>query len=172
MIRAKRSVGVAGRWLAAPAALAIVVLSGACASGGVSTQMANIWREDMGRVTRATLETGLEKIVSKHALQIARTQEASRELYYETIWMDREVVADEEIRGVTHARNRIVLKGRATSATMAGGSVYRITWELENEVSSADAEGWHPDIVPDEVVELFRPVYSDLMLEVRTGLIR
>ncbi len=168
----KRSVGVAGRWLAAPAALAVAVAMGACASGGVSNRMANIWREDMGRVTQATLETGLDKIVSKHALQIARTQHASREIYYETIWMDREVVADEEIRGITHARNRILLKGRALEATMAGGSVYRITWELENEVTSADAEGWHPDIVPEDVVEKFRPIYSDLRLEVRTGLIR
>ncbi len=166
--------GGAGRWFALPAALALVLVTGACASGGILNQMSNVWSEDMGRVTRATLATGLEKIVSKHGLQIARTETegTAREIYYETIWMPRDVVADEEIRGVTHARNRIVLRGRALESTMSRDRVYRVTWELENEVSSIDTEGWHPDPVPGAVVEKFRPIYSDLMLEVRTGLIR
>lgn len=156
---------------AAVAVLACGTLWG-CATGGVASQAREIWREDMGRVTRVTLETGLDKIVRKHALQIARTQDSSREIYYETLWINREVLAEEEARGVTNARNRIVLKGRRLESTMAGAGVYRITWELENEVTEVGVEGWHPDAVPGQVVEEFRPVYSDLMLEVRTGLIR
>lgn len=156
----------------AVAGVLLMPLVAGCASGGVSSRAANMWREDMGRVTRVTLETGLDKIVQKHALQIARTQDSSREIYYETIWMGRDVLADEEVRGVTNARNRILLKGRRLESTMAGAGVYRITWELENEVTTAGVDGWHPDVVPDQVVEDFRPIYSDLMLEVRTGLIR
>ncbi len=148
------------------------LLAAGCATGGVSSRTANLWREDMGRVTRITLEAGLDKIVRKYALQIARRQDSSREIYFETIWTEREVLADEEARGVTHARNRILLKGRRLESTMAGAGVYRITWELENEVTSMGAEGWHPDAVPDGVIEDYRDIYSDLMLEVRTGLIR
>ena len=78
-----------------------------------------------------------------------------------------------EIRHLSvYARNRILLKGRRLESTMGGAGVYRITWEVENEVTSVDVEGWHPDALPGQVVEEFRPVYSDLMLEVRTGLIR
>ncbi len=161
---ARRMLGAGGVLLSLSAA--------GCASGGVSSRSADLWREDMGRVTRATLEAGLDKIVRKHALQIARTQGSSREFYYETVWTRREVLADEEVRGVTHARNRIVLRGYRLESTMAGAGVYRITWELQNEVTTAGVEGWHPDVVPDQVIEDFRPVYSDLMLEVRTGLIR
>lgn len=157
--------------LAAVAVLASGTLWG-CVTGGVASQSREVWREDMGRVTRVTLETGLDKIVRKHALQIARTQDSSREIYYETLWMNREVLAEEEARGVTNARNRILLKGRRLESTMAGAGVYRITWELENEVTEVGVEGWHPDAVPGQVVEEFRPIYSDLMLEVRTGLIR
>ncbi len=159
------------RQLAAGGALLCVIAAG-CATGGVSSQSANLWREDMGRVTRVTLETGLDKIVRKYALQIARTQDSSREIYYETLWTEREVLADEEARGVTHARNRILVKGRRLESTMANDGVYRITWELENEVTSMGAEGWHPDVVPDQVIDDYRDIYSDLMLEVRTGLIR
>ncbi len=147
-------------------------LAAGCASGGVSSRSADQWREDMGRVTRATLEAGLDKIVRKHALQIARMQDSSREFYYETVWTRREVLADEEVRGVTHARNRILVRGHRLESTMGGAGVYRITWELQNEVTTAGVEGWHPDVVPDQVIEDFRPIYSDLMLEVRTGLIR
>ena len=170
-IRAGSGGKIASRVLAAVAMLVGGFAAG-CATGGVSSQSREIWREDMGRVTRATLETGLDKIVRKHALQIARTQDSSREIYYETLWMTREVLAEEEARGVTNARNRILLKGRRLESTMAGAGVYRITWELENEVTAVGVEGWHPDTVPGAVVEEFRPVYSDLMLEVRTGLIR
>lgn len=161
----------ASRALAGVAMLVVGFVAG-CATGGVSSQSREIWREDMGRVTRATLETGLDKVVRKHALQIVRTQDSSREIYYETLWVTREVLAEEEARGVTNARNRILLKGRRLESTMGGAGVYRITWEVENEVTSVGVEGWHPDALPGQVVEEFRPVYSDLMLEVRTGLIR
>ncbi len=142
------------------------VLTVGCASGGVSSQSANHWREDMGRMSSATLNAGLDKIVRKYALQIARRTSSSHEIYYETTWTEREVLAQEQMRGVTHARNRIVLRGRRLM------NVYRVTWDLENETVTAGVEGWHPDPVPDEVVEEFRPIYSDLLLEVRTGVIR
>lgn len=150
----------------------VCVLAAGCATGGVSSQNANLWREDMGRVTRVTLETGLDKIVRKYALQIARRQDSSREIYFETLWGERDVLADEQARGVTHARNRILVKGRRLESTMGGAGVYRITWELENEVTSMGIEGWHPDVVPEQVIADYRDIYSDLMLEVRTGLIR
>ena len=165
---------VGWKWWRVPAlgvTLMCVLIAG-CATGGVSSQNANLWRQDLGRVTRVTLETGLDKIVRKYALQIARTQDSTREIFYETIWTEREVLADEEARGVTHARNRILLRGRRLESTMGGAGVYRITWELENEVTSMGIEGWHPDVVPEQVIEDYRDIYSDLMLEVRTGLIR
>ena len=140
------------------------VLASGCASGGVASASENHWREDVGRVTRGTLERGLEKIVQKHALQINRRESGGRELYYETQWITRGLLPSEEAGGVTNARNRIVLTGRQSL------QVYRFTWELQNEVTSVSVSGWHPDTVPPEVIERFRPIYSDLMLEVRTGI--
>ena len=148
-----------------PALLLLCVVALGCASGGgVASRSQQHWREDIGRVTRGTLERGLEKIVLKHALQMNRTEAGGREIYYETQWMTREVLASEQARGVTNARNRIVLTGRQSM------QVYRVTWELQNEVTSVSADGWHPDVLPPEVIERFRPIYSDLMLEVRTGI--
>ena len=147
-----------------PALLLLCAVAVACASGGVSSQAEQYWREDMGRITRGTLEQGLEKIVLKHALQMNRTEAGGRELYYETQWRTRDVLPSEEAVGVTNARNRIVLTGRQSM------QVYRVIWELQNEVTGGSADGWHPSVLPPEVIELFRPIYSDLMLEVRTGI--
>ena len=147
-----------------PALLVLCVVASGCASGGVASQAEQHWREDMGRVTRGTLEQGLEKIVLKHALLMNRTEAGGRELYYETAWTTREVVPTEEAVGVTNARNRIVLTGRQSA------QVYRVTWELQNEVTSESVAGWYPSVLPREVIEHFRPIYSDLMLEVRTGI--
>ncbi len=165
----KRGAGVgrASRGIEALVAGLVVVAMGAgCATGGVQRQEEVHWVEDIGRVTLSTFATGLDKVVRKYSLQMAREVTGGREVRYETTWVAREVVPSESARGVTHARNRIVIQGHSL------GTAHRMTWEVENEVSSATAEGWHPDVIPAEVVETYRPVYSDLMLEVRTGLIR
>ncbi len=151
--------------------LATLILLAGCASGGVQRMSETRWVQEIGRVTVATLGEGWDKVVRKHALQMSRSSTGGREIYLETTWRSREPVASEESRGVTHARNRIVIRGQGGSDSMSG-RVFRMTWELQNEVTMPLVEGWHPDIIPPEVVESYRPVYSDLMLEVRTGLIR
>ena len=140
-----------------------------CASGGVSGYAETLWREDLGRITQATLEDGLDKMIRKHALQLDRNQPSGRDLYYELGWRTRDIFAREEAIGVTKARNRIVIRGRMIEASLDGSGVYRFTWELENEVATTDTPEWHPNAIPEEVVEQYRPIYSDLMLEVRTG---
>ena len=47
-----------------------------------------------------------------------------------------------------------------------------MTWELANEVTTETNSNWHPDIVPASVIAEFRPIYTDLTLEVRTGVRR
>ena len=125
------------------------------------------WREDMGRMNQSTMASGLDKVVRKYGLQLAREEPSGRELYYETRWIPREILAEEEAGGTTAARNRIVVRGH-----LVGTGLYRFTWDLENEVTTAVNASWHPERVPPEVIEQFRPIYSDLALETRTGIRR
>ena len=148
------------------------VFGAGCASGGVSGYAETLWREDLGRITQATLEDGLDKMIRKHALQLDRNQPSGRDLYYELGWRTRDIFAQEEAIGVTKARNRIVIRGRMIEASLDGSGVYRFTWELENEVATVDTPEWHPNAIPEEVVEQYRPIYSDLTLEVRSGVRR
>lgn len=151
-------------WLAAAT---VAGLFAGCASGGVEAYAETLWREDMGRITQGTLEDGLDKMVRKYALRLNRQEEAARDLYYETAWSTRDLLATEETQGVTNARNRIVIRGRRLEA-----GVFRFSWELQNEVTTTMVAEWHAHLIPPEVVEEYRPIYSDLMLEVRTGVRR
>ena len=155
------------------AALAVLAAAGCASGGGGSSALEDLWREDLGRMTKATLDAGLGKITQKYTLRVDRNEQRPREFYYELAWMPRDVVAEEELLGVTNARNRIVLRGQLLEGGFGAGSEsYRVTWELYNEITSATQTAWHPGKIPEVVVEEFRPIFSDLSMEVRTGMWR
>ena len=161
-----------GRPLAACAAL-LVLLGGvsACATAGGGSQSAdNFWREDLGRLNTATVDAALSKIMQKYGLRLDQDHRTGRDIRWELNWIPRDIVAEEELRGVTNARNRIVIRGMESG--IGEITLFRITWELENEVTTLADPNWHPDIVPESVKEEFRPIYTDLRLEVRTGVRR
>lgn len=158
---------------AAAALVLILTTSLGCASGGGFQAVSDArWREDMGRLNLSTLEAGMSKIFVKHGVQEARRQTGGREIYYETRWVTRPVLSMEEALGASNARNRIVVRAHRLEGSMGGGSIYRVTWDVENEITTTINPAWHPSRIPEEVVEEFRPVYADLSMEIRTGLRR
>lgn len=161
-----RSVGC--RYFAAAMVLSIGTGGSACASGGTATGSDGVWREDIGRITKATVAAGLDRVVRRHTLKVDRQEDRPREFYYELAWIPRDVTSEEEIFGVTDARNRIVIRGRSG----ASGDLYRVMWELENEVASVANPEWHSGRIPESVIARFRPVLADLNMEMRTGLQR
>lgn len=163
---------VLDRFLRAAAALVAVASLGCASGGGFQSVSETRWREDMGRMNLSTLETGMRKIFVKHGVQEARRQTAGREIYYETRWVTRPVLPTEEALGASNARNRIVVRAHRLEGAMEGGSTFRVTWDVENETTTATNPSWHPSRIPESVVEDFRPVYSDLAMEIRTGLRR
>ncbi len=149
--------------------LMLAAISG-CATAGAGAVARNYWREDLGSLNQPTLEEALAKVVQKHSLQLMQRNTTGGEIRWELNWIPREVVAEEELRGVTNARNRIVIRG--VESRIGNVDNYRMTWELANEVTSQSNPNWHPDVVPASVVAEFRPVFTDLQLEVRTGVRR
>jgi len=109
--------------------LAVLAIAGCASGGGGSLQLDTLWKEDMGRMTRATLDNGVTKIVQKHNLRIDRQERnRPREIYIELAWISREVLAAEEARGITNARNRIVLRGQLLESGFSTTSeAYRVT---------------------------------------------
>lgn len=103
-------------------------------------------------------------------LRRAQSDPGDRELRYESVWASRQVMATEEGAGVTGARNRIVLLATPLEVQFSGERLYRVRWEVENEVTSAQNPDWHVGPMATEVRSRFRPVFSDLELELRTGI--
>ena len=155
----------AGAWLAAVWAGGL--LAGGCASGGVEAYESTQMRKDMGRITQGTLEDGLEKMIRKYALQLVFDDVRGRDLYYETAWEIRPVLAEEEVVGVTNARNRIVIRGRRLE-----NRIFRFSWFVDNEVTTVTTPEWHAARIPEEVVKDYERIYSDLSMEVRAGVRR
>lgn len=156
---------IRGAWLAAVWAGGL--LAGGCASGGVQAFEETQMREDMGRITQGTLEDGLSKMIRKYALQLVFNDVRGRDLYYETAWESRPVLAEEEVVGVTNARNRIVIRGRRLET-----QVFRFHWQVDNEVTTVTRPEWHAARIPDDVVKNYTKIYSDLSMEVRSGVRR
>lgn len=150
-------------------ALAVMLLGVAgCATAGPVAQ--SYWRESLGRLNTATIDEALTKITPKHSLRLENRFAEGGEVRWEFSWIARGVVAEEEVRGVTNARNRIVIRG--VESGVGNVDNYRMTWELANEVTTETNSNWHPDIVPASVIAEFRPIFTDLTLEVRTGVRR
>ena len=93
-------------------ALAVLLLGiAACVSTGGGPVSQNFWREDLGRMNTLTIDEALAKIAQKHSLVLQNRFDVGGEVRWELTWMPRNVVAEEEVRGVTNARNRIVIRG-------------------------------------------------------------
>ncbi len=152
--------------------LALALALADCASSGGAAVTDSYWRTEIGRVSPSMLQGAIDKVFRKHAIVLRRSQfqSGAREIWFETEWTSRQIMATEEGVGVTAARNRLVLRGYRLEAQWDGDSVYRLVWQLENEVTSAASPDWHPAPLPDEVRDRYRPVLSDLELELRSGL--
>jgi hypothetical protein len=64
------------------------------------------------------------------------------------------------------------MRGYQVGENLDGTGNYRMTWEVVNEIRTADQPEWHPAPFPDEVRDIYERVYNDLMMEVRAGVRR
>lgn len=146
-----------------------------CASGGGGgddgsvDNRESLYREDVGRVLFQPLEAARMKIWGKHNIPMLRDDHSGRGLLWESEWIRRPPTSGEL---ATAGRNRVVLRGYQTGENLDGTGVYRVTFEVENQVLTDGAPDWHPAPFPKEVKETFQRLYSDLMMEVRAGVRR
>ena len=145
-----------------------------CASAGSGGGASGntVFRKEIGKVMVRPLTTAREKIFGKHIIPMYREEQTARTLMWETQWMVREPAAEELTAGVRAARNRVFLRGNYVEERMDGTPVFRVRFEVENQIQTDLNPAWHPGIIPPEVEERFQDVYDDLMLELRVGIIR
>jgi len=154
-------------------AIALALASTGCASGGSGgggdDSRDSIYREDVGQVLFQPLEAARMKMWGKHSIPLLRDDHTSRSLMWESEWIRR---APSPSEYATAARNRVIMRGRQVGENLDGTGMYRVTFEVENQVQTDGVPDWHPSPFPKEVLDTYRRLYSDLMLEVRTGVRR
>lgn len=149
--------------------VALVILLGGCASTGGQERSSTDYSENMGRVLYSTLMEGMQTILPRYNLALERREEQFSTLHFQTEWKPREVTAEEEQNNVIQAQERLVLRGRRTGTEPDGEGLFRVRLEAQNRVRSRSRSDWHPAPVPDEFVERWREIATELTLEIRTG---
>jgi hypothetical protein len=154
------------------ALLGTAALAG-CASGGGGSSTS--FRSDMGRLLQQPLAQTRAQVWGLHQIPLYREQLDPQRIVYESEWMPRRPTPAEESSGVTGARNQIVIRGRRVEEAMdmsSSGAVYRVTFEILNQVRTNLNAEWHSAPIPREAVDMYREVLTDMELELRTGMRR
>lgn len=152
--------------------LALTLSGCATGGGGGSSSGDALYREDLGRVMLQPLLRAREKIWGKHSIPIYREEDTARTFLFESQWMPRQVTAEEALGGATGGRNRVFIRGTLTGENLDGTPVFRGRYEVENQIQTQANPDWFPAPMPPEVRQIFKRVYDDLMLELRSGIIR
>ncbi len=148
-----------------------VVILAACASGG-GAGLSSRYSRDLGRQLVPTLEEARVKVWAKHNWHLYREELTQTRVYWESQWRPFEPPAGAAVTGPTEARMRIVVRGRAMVAELDGGVQFRVTFDGEYEVAGGASTDWRPAPVPEEAEDAFDQVFSDMSLEIRTGVRR
>ena len=153
------------------AAMLMATTVGCASAGGAGTS--NVYRENLGRILAQPLEDARLLIWGKHAIPVEREERNPQNIRVESVWMPRTPEPAEVAAGVIAARNRVILDARFLEREMDfSDGVYRVTFEVRNEVRTEAIPDWHPGSFPEAVRERFRRVYNDMRLEVQTGVRR
>ncbi len=150
--------------------LALSAVVAGCATGGTGGEYS--FRRDIGKVMVGPLTTARDKVFGQHSLAMYRETDTSTSFMWEAQWMPRQPAPEESAVGATGARNRVIMRGTYVEERLDGTPVFRVRFEVENQIRTEIDPEWHPGPVPPQVEELFQEVYDDLMTEVRMGIIR
>ena len=154
--------------------LALSVAAGGCASGGSGGDSAGStsFREEIGKVMERPVTLARDKIFGRFTIPMLREESTARTIYWETQWMPRDPSPEELAAGATGARNRIIMRGTFSEERLDRTPVFRMRFEAENQIRTQLNPEWHPGIMPPVAEERFQEIYDNLMLELRTGVIR
>ncbi len=147
-----------------------LVLAGCAAGAGGGANPR--YTRDFGRLLVPTLEEARLKVWAKHNWHLRRDENESQNVYWESEWRPFQPPEGAAITGPTEARGRIILRGRRVAGELDGGSQFRVTFVGEYEVRGGASPDWRPVEPPEDAVDVFEKVSSDLSLEVRTGVRR
>jgi hypothetical protein len=158
------------KWIQGGSLLLIAAGLWGCASGGGAS---NVYRSDMGRLLVGPLLETKDRVWPQHQISVYRQQVDQSRLRIESEWIPRQPTPAEASQGVEEARNRVVIEGRRVEGAFdEAGAVYRVTFQMENQIVTNLDRSWDAAPPPQAVIDRYREVLRDMEIELRTGVRR
>jgi hypothetical protein len=148
------------------AGLAVAAL--ACVSGGrMAMPSAEVTRE-VGVASGSDFQRGVPVVLRRHGHEIIRT-DGPPALYVETEWRVRPPLTDEAERGVSSARSRVLVRGRARGEIGTADVLYTVHLTVETWVRVIGQEEWTRVPASPRAVESAEALSRELAMELDAG---
>jgi hypothetical protein len=148
------------------AGLALAAL--ACVSGGrPATPSAEVTRE-IGVATASDFQRGVPAVLRRNGYEIIRA-DGPPALYVETDWRTRPPFTDEAERGVSHARSRVLVRGRARGEMGTADVLYTVHMTLESWARVIGQEDWTRVPASPQLIETAQALSRELVMELDVG---
>ena len=166
--------GVPSRWPGAPETLGMWRVAGtalatlACVSGGRSAVPSAEVTQEVGVASAADFQRGVPAVLRRNGYEIIRT-DGPPTLYVETEWRIRPPMADEAARGVSSARSRLLVRGRARGDIGTAEVLYTVHLIVETWVRVIGQEEWTRVPASPQVVESAQALTREMAMEMDVG---
>ena len=148
------------------AGLALAAL--ACISGGRTALPSSEVTRDVAVASLADFRRGVPVVLRRRGYEIVRT-DGPPTLYVETEWKVRDPFVDEAERGVTHARTRILVRGRARAEMGTAETLYAVQLTVESWARVIGQEDWTRVPASPQLTEFAQALGREISMEVDVG---
>jgi len=146
----------------------MIILFWGCAAFPESSK--GTYSTRVGTGTATDIKVYTPRILNKYHYDIARFEESSDQLYFQTYWNNRSPFEDEEEMGIVDARTRFIITTRSRSRSgMRPGVMNTVRLEVENQVRFRDEDEWKRVDVSDDLQSFVRNIVLELRSEIDTG---
>ena len=149
-------------------AAGIALTALACVSGGRAAMPSAEVTREVGVASVTDFQRGVSAVLRRHGYEIIRT-DGPPTLYVETEWRTRPPMVDEADRGVSSARSRLLVRGRARTDIGTAEVLYTVHLTVETWVRVIGQEEWTRVPASPQVVESAQALTRELAMEMDVG---
>jgi hypothetical protein len=146
----------------------LVLVALACVSGGQSALPSAEVTREVGVASATDFGRGVQAVLRRHGYDIIRS-DGPPTLYVETDWHMRQPFVDEADRGVTHARTRILVRGRARGDIGTADVLYTVHMTVESWARIIGQEDWTRMPASPRLTEFAQSLSQELAMEMDVG---
>jgi len=140
----------------------------ACVSGGRAAMPSAEVTREIGVASASDFQRGVPAVLRRLGYEIIRT-DGPPTLYVETEWRMRPPFTDEAERGVSHARSRVLVRGRARGEMGTAEVLYTVHLTLESWARVIGQEEWTRVPASPQLVESAQALSREMAMELDVG---